>query len=85
MKGLSREYLFLFNAMVCAAEDMGNLQVWVSLMHDRAKRAHRTGEVDNATEIMYGTLRNLEMRLQEFQLMFIQAQQRAEEIYLEED
>ena len=83
MNGPSKEYLFLFNAMVYAAEDMRALQSWVASKHSRAKRAHQSGQVDKAIKIMYGALRDLETRLQQFQLMFIQAQQRAEEIYLD--
>ena len=85
MKGLSREYLFLFNAMSGTIEETKNLQSWVTIMCTSAKQYLGNGEVTKAAEITYLTLRDLEIRLQQLQLTFIQAQQSAEEIYLADE
>lgn len=80
---MTKEYLFLFNTVVRAADDLRDLQAWVSTMCDYANVYRFAGAAEDAAESMYGTLRKLETHLQQFQLMFIEAQQKAEEIYLD--
>ena len=80
MNSPSREYLYLYHTMVCANEDMQNLQAWITTVCDSTKLNYRRGEADIAAKTLHETIRQLERRLQHVQLLLIEARQKAEEI-----
>ncbi len=76
---MRKEYLLLFNAMTCLLEDIQALQLWVMGAGSRA-----TDLADEETGPMQAAFfRQLLSRLQALQLAIVEAQQQAEEIYLE--
>ena len=87
MKNPSKEYIFLFNCLSCAIDDMRSLQAWLTIMNSRAKKLYfsedKNTEID-AIDLMFAVGRNLEIQLQLFQRLFIEAQQKAEDMYLDE-
>ena len=71
---MNKEYLFLFGFLSEAIEDIRNLQIWVSLVRNRART--------KGPEFSDAAFLEIESRLQGFQKTFIKAQQVAEELYL---
>lgn len=87
MKEPSKEYLFLFNLMSCAAEDMQDLQDMCENTHTRATElileANKRSTVQGVL-LMEQTLSILADRCRAFKIMFETAQRKAEEIFLSE-